>query len=166
MTATVGIGAFKDTGTHGLPSSNHRMVWAGDGRSAARSFVACGVRLAWEDAFVKFLLLIYGDAAAEAAMTDDERRAIVDQHIDFARHLAEGGAHVVGEALAPPEAGRTLKFSGDGMLVTDGPFLETKEALGGFYVLEAGSIEEAAELARPIPRSPGLVAEIRPIVEM
>jgi hypothetical protein len=115
---------------------------------------------------MKFLLLIYGDAAAEAAMTDDERKAIVDEHIGFARHLAERGADVIGEALAPPETGRTLRFAGDGMLVTDGPFLETKEALGGFYVLEADSIEEAAELVRPIPRSPGLVAEIRPIVDM
>ena len=115
---------------------------------------------------MKFLLLIYGDAAAEAAMTDDERKAIVDEHIGFARHLAGRGAGVIGEALAPPETGRTLRFAGDGMLVTDGPFLEAKEALGGFYVLEADSIEEAAELVRPIPRSPGLVAEIRPIVDM
>jgi hypothetical protein len=115
---------------------------------------------------VKFLLLLYGDAVAEAAMTDDERRAIVDQHIAFARHLADRGAHVVGEALAPPETGRTVRFDRDRLLVTDGPFLETKEALGGFYVLEADSIEDAAELARPVPRSPGLVAEIRPIVDM
>ena len=115
---------------------------------------------------MKFLLLIYGDAAAEAAMTDDERRAIVDEHLEFRRHLAERSADVIGEALAPPETGRTVRFAGDGMVVTDGPFLETKEALGGFYVLQAGSIEEAAELVRPIPRSPGLVAEIRPIVDM
>ena len=115
---------------------------------------------------VKYLLLLYGDAAAEAAMTDDERRAIVDQHIAFARHLADHSPNVVGEALAPPETGRTVRFDGDRLLVTDGPFLETKEALGGFYVLEAGSIEEAAELVRPVPRSPGLVAEIRPIIEM
>ena len=95
---------------------------------------------------MKFLLLLYGDAAAEAAMTDDERRAIVDQHIAFRRHLAERSAQVIGEALAPPEAGRTVRFDGERMIVTDGPFLETKEALGGFYVLEAESIEEAAEL--------------------
>ena len=121
---------------------------------------------AWEHARMKFLLLIYGDAAAEAAMTDDERKAIVDEHVEFRRHLAMRSPDVIGEALALPEAGRTVRFSGDGMLVTDGPFLETKEALGGFYVLQAGSIEEAAELVRPIPRSPGLVAEIRPIVDM
>lgn len=115
---------------------------------------------------MKFLLLIYGDAAAEAAMTDDERLAIVGEHLEFRRHLAERSPDVIGEALAPPGSGRTLRFAGDGMLVTDGPFLETKEALGGFYVLEAKSIEEAAELVRPVPRSPGLAAEIRPIVEM
>ena len=115
---------------------------------------------------MKFLLLIYGDAAAEAAMTADERKAIVDEHIGFRRHLAERSAQVIGEALAPPETGSTVRFDGERMIVTDGPFLETKEALGGFYVLEAESIEEAAELIRPVPRSPGLVAEIRPIIDM
>jgi hypothetical protein len=115
---------------------------------------------------VKFLLLLHGDAAAEAAMTDDERRAIVDQHIAFGRHLAERGARILGEALGPPESGRTIRLDGDRLLVTDGPFLESKEALGGFYVLEAGSIEEATDLVRPVPRSPGLVAELLPIVDM
>ena len=115
---------------------------------------------------MKFLLLLHGDAAAEAAMTDDARRAVVDQHIAFGRHLAERGARILGEALAPPKAGRTVRFDGDRLLVTDGPFLETKEALGGFYVLEAETIDEATELLRPVPRSPGLVAELRPIVDM
>jgi hypothetical protein len=115
---------------------------------------------------MKFLLLLHGDAASEAAMTADERRAIVDQHVAFARHLGDRGALVASEALGPPEAGRTVRFEGEQLLVTDGPFLETKEALGGFYVLEAGSIEEATELVRPVPRSPGLVAELRPIVDM
>jgi hypothetical protein len=115
---------------------------------------------------MKFLLLLHGDAAAEGAMTDDERRAIVDQHIRFGRHLSERGAQIVGEALRPPEEGRTIRFDGDRLIVTDGPYLETKEALGGFYVLEAASIEEATELVRPVPRSPGLVAELRPIVDM
>jgi hypothetical protein len=115
---------------------------------------------------MKFLLLLHGDPAAEAAMTDDERRVVVDQHIAFGLHLAERGARILGEALRPPEEARTIRFDGDSLLVTDGPFLETKEALGGFYVLEASSVEEATELVRPVPRSPGLVAELRPIVDM
>jgi hypothetical protein len=115
---------------------------------------------------MKFLLLIHGDTAAEAALTDAERRAIVDQHVAFGRHLAERGARIIGEALGPPEEARTIRFDGDRAIVTDGPFLEAKEALGGFYVLEAQSIEEATDLARNVPRSPGLVAEILPIVDM
>jgi hypothetical protein len=115
---------------------------------------------------VKFLLLIHGDATAEAAMTDDERRAIVDQHVAFSKGLAERGARVAGEALDAPATARTIRYDGDRMLVTDGPFLEAKEALGGFYIIEAGSMEEAIELARPVPRSAGFVAELLPIVDM
>jgi hypothetical protein len=139
---------------------------AGDGRSIARPFVVYRDRARTRGEPMKFLLLLHGDAAAEGAMTDDERRAIVDQHIRFGRHLSERGAQIVGEALRPPEEGRTIRFDGDRLIVTDGPYLETKEALGGFYVLEAASIEEATELVRPVPRSPGLVAELRPIVDM
>ena len=115
---------------------------------------------------MKFLLLLHGDTAAEAAMTDDARRSVVDQHIAFGRHLSERGARLLGEALAAPEEGRTIRFDGDDMLVTDGPFVEAKESLGGFYVIEAGSMDDATDLVRAVPRSPGLVAELRPIVDM
>ena len=115
---------------------------------------------------MKFLLLIHGDATAEAAMTDDERRAIVDRHGEYGRWLAERGARISSEALDAPDAARTLRFETDRLVVTDGPFLEEKEALGGFYVIEASSMEDAIELVRPIPRSPGFVAELLPIVDM
>jgi hypothetical protein len=116
---------------------------------------------------VKFLLLLYDDASAVAAMSPEERRAIVDEHVAYRRMLRERGAHVYSDPLDDPAGARTLRFTGDGPpVVTDGPFLESKEALGGFYVIEAGSIEEAADLARDVPRSPGLVAELLPIVDM
>lgn len=115
---------------------------------------------------MKFLLLIYGDAAAEAAMTDDERKAIVDEHVEFRRHLAERSPDVIGEALAPPASGRTIRFEGDRMLVTDGPFLETKEALGGFYLIDAASRQEAVEWAQRIPLREGGFVEVRPVWEM
>ena len=116
---------------------------------------------------MKYLLLLYDDAAAVAAASVDDRRTMVAEHLAYASMLRERGALVTSEPLDDSSSARTIRFSpGSDPVVTDGPFLETKEALGGFYVLEAGSIEEAAELARPIPRSPGLVAEIRPIVDM
>lgn len=115
---------------------------------------------------MKFLLLLYDDASAVAAMSPDERRGIVDEHIAYARMLRERGAHVYSDPLDDPAGARTLRFGGGQPVVTDGPFLESKEALGGFYVIEAESMNEAVELARGVPRSPGLVAEVLPIVDM
>lgn len=115
---------------------------------------------------MKFLLLLRGDAAAEAAMTDAQRRAMVDEHIAYAAMLRERGAHVYGEPLDAPERARVMRFDGPEPTVIDGPYLESKESLGGFYVIECGSLGEATELARQLPRSPGLVAELRPIPEV
>jgi hypothetical protein len=115
---------------------------------------------------MKFLLLIHGDADAEAALTDAERRALVDQHIAFGRTLRGRGTTVSGEALEPPERARTIRFAGDGVTVTDGPFLEAKEALGGFYVIEAASMDDATDIAKGLPRSPGAFAEILPIADV
>jgi hypothetical protein len=114
---------------------------------------------------VKYLLLLYGDPEAEAALTDAERRAIVDEHMRFGRVLDERNAMVVGEALEGPAGTKTVRFAPDGgdAYVTDGPFLEAKESIGGFYVLSCGDMDEAVELAKQVPRSPGLVAELRPI---
>jgi hypothetical protein len=115
---------------------------------------------------VKYLLLLHDDATAVAAMSDAERRAIVDEHIAYARMLRERGAHVYSDPLDDPATARTIRFDGDRAMVTDGPFLEAKESLGGFYVLEASSMDEATELASEVPRSPGLVAELLPIADM
>ncbi|HEX5040336.1 MAG TPA: YciI family protein [Candidatus Limnocylindria bacterium] len=116
---------------------------------------------------MKYLLLLYDDAAAVAAMTAAERRAMVDDHVAYAAMLRERGVHRAGEPLDAPETARTLRF-GEGAepVVTDGPFLESKEALGGFYLLECSSEEEALALTKQVPRSPGLVAELRPIPEV
>jgi hypothetical protein len=116
---------------------------------------------------VKYLLLLYDDAATIAAMTADDRRAMVDDHVAYATMLRERGVHRAGEPLDAPETARTLRFgAGDDPIVTDGPFLEAKEALGGFYLLECASDAEALELAKLVPRSPGLVAELRPIPDI
>ena len=112
---------------------------------------------------MKSLLLLYDDAGAIEALSPDERRAMVDDHIGYAQMLRERGAYVYGDPLDSPQTARTIRFDGGTATVTDGPFLESKEALGGFYVLEVASLDDALALAREVPRSPGLVAELRPI---
>ena len=106
---------------------------------------------------MRYLLLLWGDNEGEDALPVDARRAVVDEHIAFAADLRERGEHVVGAALE-----RGSKLVRDG-LVVDGPFTETKEQLGGLYVVDVASEEEALEIARRVPRSPGLVVQVLPV---
>jgi hypothetical protein len=116
---------------------------------------------------MQYLILLWGDEEGERALGDAERRTIVEAHVDFARRLREAGAHAHGAALAAPATGKTLRRRRDGRpLVTDGPFAETKEQLGGFYVVECASVEVALEWARQVPASPGLVVEVRPVADV
>ena len=112
---------------------------------------------------MKFLFLIHGDAEAEAALTPDERRAIVDEHVRYGAMLTERGSHVLGEALAGEAA---VVRPGERPLVTDGPFAATKEAIGGFYVVECASREEALDLAGRIPQSRGVAVEVLTIADV
>ena len=114
---------------------------------------------------MRFLFLIHGDREAEAALSPDERRAIVGGHIAYASMLRERGAYVLGEALADPSTAAVVR-PGEKPFVTDGPFAETKEAVGGLYVVECATREEAIELAGRIPRSPSAVVEVLTIVDV
>ncbi len=111
---------------------------------------------------MQFLLLLYGDEAAELALTPEARRAIVDEHRAFATRLSEEGRMLGGDALEPSSAAATVR-SGK---ATDGPFIETKEQLGGYYLIECADRAAAIELARGVPGSPGMVVEVRPLAGM
>src|SRR5215212_2815445 len=104
---------------------------------------------------MRYLILLWGDPEGEAGLPADERRRIVDEHMQLARRLRERGQLVTGEPL---EAGGKVVRD---RLVTDGPFVETKEQLGGFYLVDVESEEEALAIAGELPASPGLVAEVR-----
>jgi hypothetical protein len=112
---------------------------------------------------MRFLFLIHGDSEAEAAMSPEQRRAIVGEHIAYAELLRERGVYVFGEALSGEAA---VVRPGETPLVTDGPFAETKEGIGGIYVVECATREEALELAGEIPRSPGVAVEVLTIAEL
>ena len=114
---------------------------------------------------MRFLFLVHGDSEAEAAMTPEELRAMVDKHIAYGAMLRERGAHVLGEALGDAADAAVVR-PGEKPIVTDGPFAETKESVGGFYVVEVASRDEALELAGRVPRSPGVAVEVLPIVDV
>ena len=111
----------------------------------------------------EYLILIYGDEQAYAATDDAFDLQLMEAHNRFSEQIAEqGGKMVGGNALMP--TGTATSVRGD--VVTDGPFVETKEALGGYYLLEANDIDAAIELAARIPAARmGGAVEVRPIVE-
>jgi hypothetical protein len=105
---------------------------------------------------MRYVILLWGDAEAEAAIGPAARRAIVDAHMAFADRLRAKGALVLGEPLSA--GGKLVR---EERVVSDGPFVETKEQLGGIYVVDVESEDDAIAIAHELPRSPGLVAEVR-----
>jgi hypothetical protein len=97
----------------------------------------------------KYAILIYDDPAVYADMSPEAWRELVDAHSAFVKHVSDvGGSLMGGEALAPTTAATTIRGGGT---VTDGPFVDTKEALGGFYVVEALDLDHALETAKLCP---------------
>ncbi len=111
---------------------------------------------------MEYALLIYGDEKAWAARTDDEMRVNGERHERFVALLAERGVAMRGgRELAPPGSATTVRRQAGAVSVTDGPFAETAEVLGGFYILEAADLDVVLALARELPET---TIEIRPIV--
>lgn len=111
---------------------------------------------------MKFLLLLYGDEAAEAALPVAEKRRIVDEHEEFGDALRDTGAYVYSTALDESASARTVRDD----VVTDGPFAKTREQIGSVYVISCGSLDEAVTYAKQVPSSPGLTVEVRPLLDI
>jgi hypothetical protein len=114
---------------------------------------------------VKFLFLLHGDAEFEAQLPREERMRIVEEHMTYGQMLRDLGVYVSGEALEDPRGSSVVVRPGEKPVVTDGPFTETKEAIGGFYVVDVADREQALELAAKVPLSPGLAVEVLKIAE-
>jgi hypothetical protein len=117
------------------------------------------------DLMAKYMLLIYGDAAQWEAMTPDERAAHDARHAAFRE--AAGARVAGGEELEFAPNATTLRAGVTGEpITTDGPFLETKEALGGYYLIEAADLDEVLRLAALLPEAHAShsAVEIRPVV--
>jgi hypothetical protein len=114
----------------------------------------------------KYMLLIYGDAEQWAAMTQEQGEAYGAAHAAF-RQAAGERVSASGELELAPVATTLRSDASGGLVTTDGPFLETKEAVGGYYVLEAGDLDEVVKLASLLAevRESHSGVEIRPIVD-
>jgi hypothetical protein len=113
---------------------------------------------------MQYLLLIYGNEAAEAKLSEAERSAELGEYMTFTKMVRERGVYISGEALHPTTAATTVRVRDGKTLTTDGPFAETHEQLGGFYLLDCKDMDEAIECASKIPGARHGSIEIRPIV--
>lgn len=111
---------------------------------------------------MKYMLLIYGDESQREQMSEAERAAEMPKWMDYTMDLQTSGALIAGDALHTTASATTVRAQ----LVTDGPFAETKEALGGYYLIEAAGLDEAIEWAKRCPGAAGGSIEVRPVMEM
>jgi hypothetical protein len=115
---------------------------------------------------MRYMLLICADEKTEAAVPPAEMSAIVQGHRRFAEELRAAGKMVVAERLRPEGEGSRIRLEAGQRHVTDGPFAETKEVLGGFYLIECETRQEAVEWATKIPLRPDSFVEVRPVWQM
>jgi hypothetical protein len=115
---------------------------------------------------MKYLLLLYGDETRWADMTPEETAEDMERWGAFSQALTESGSFVAGEGLAPTTEATTVRVKAGDVIRTDGPFAETREQLGGFYLLDCKDIDEAAGWAAKVPDlGEGGSVEVRPVMD-
>jgi hypothetical protein len=116
---------------------------------------------------MRYMLLIYGDEKHWGKMSEAEKGAIFKQYGEFTQSIRTSGAFLAGDPLQPTSTATTVRGKNGKAVTTDGPFAETKEQLGGYYIVNAKDLDEAISIAARIPsvRVGGSI-EVRPIMEM
>ena len=113
---------------------------------------------------MRYLLLIYSEEPT-GTIPDEVMRTETAAYDAFTREIKERGLFEAGEALHPTTAATTVRVQHGETITTDGPFAETKEALGGFYLIDARDLDEAIEVAARIPAASHGSIEVRPIFD-
>jgi hypothetical protein len=115
---------------------------------------------------MRYMLLLIGDEDQWENLSEEEAGQAMKAYEDYSRQLTEAGAFVSGEGLQPSSTSTQLRLVDGERVLTDGPFAETKEQLGGFYVLECKDLDEALDWAQKCPAAAaGGTIEVRPVMD-
>jgi hypothetical protein len=109
------------------------------------------------------MALIYGDASVWETFSAEQREAAYERYRAFAEEARVAGVMLGGDELASPRDATTVRIRDDETIVTDGPYAEVKEALGGYFLFEVGSMDEALDFAAKIPGAEHGAVEVRPL---
>ena len=115
---------------------------------------------------MKYMLLIATDPAEFATMTEDDNKAMMAEYWAFTQRIVESGEMVSGDPLHDVSTATTVKVRDGKTSVTDGPFAETKEQIGGYYIVNVATLDRALEIAALVPGARAGSIEVRPIRDM
>ena len=115
---------------------------------------------------MRYLLLIYSKESDWAAMSEGERGAMYQQYMEFTEGIKKSGHYIGGNPLQPTSTATTVRVRDGKAVATDGPFAETREQLGGYYLVEAADLDAAIGIAGRIPGARAGSIEVRPIMPM
>jgi hypothetical protein len=114
---------------------------------------------------MKYILLIYHEEQLWGRLTEQEKQEIYGAYGRFTQEIMASGHYVGGSELHPVSTATSVRVRDGKQLTTDGPFAETKEQLGGYYIIEAENLDEAIGIAARIPSASGGTIEVRPLAE-
>jgi hypothetical protein len=115
---------------------------------------------------MKYMCLIYSDESAFAKFSEAEQQAGFAEYFAFTDSIKQSGNYVAGDALAPTHTATKVRVQNGKTQTMDGPYAETREQLGGYYVIRARDLDEAVAIAARIPASRYGCVEVRPILEL
>lgn len=115
---------------------------------------------------MKYLCLIYGDEQRLQALSPSESDALLEESLTYRDQLRRAGQFIAAEALHPAESATTIRSRNGRVLLTDGPYIETKEQVGGFYLIEARDLNEAIQVASRMPCARVGSVEVRPVMDV
>ena|SRR2546425_11168052 len=113
---------------------------------------------------MQYMLLIYDNEAHWGSMSEEERGRLFEEYGAFSQELRDKGVMAGGSQLQPSQSATTVRVRDGEQLATDGPFAETKEQLGGYYIVDVETLDEALEWAGKIPSARLGSIEVRPLV--
>lgn len=115
---------------------------------------------------MQYMLLIYDDETGWARLSEAEKQKIMKEYRQFTEQIKSTRHYVAGAQLQPASAARSVRVREGKRLLTDGPFAETREQLGGYYLIQAQDLDEAIAIAARIPSAASGTVEVRPVVDV
>lgn len=113
---------------------------------------------------MNYMLLIYSNEKADAEVPEEKQREVFGQWMAYTEDMKKAGAYVAGDALQPTATATSVRLRNGERITTDGPFAETKEQLGGYYIVDVKNLDEALAWATKCPGAQNGCVEVRPVM--